>query len=265
MPYKEGIWDAKSTRAPAPIVWNGRGAALRIWRWFHHFSKNIAPGGPGVCQKRHVPRARRGRASPFPAARPGQVLSRSLRSSPPLPGSWPLTRTAPAEAARPPPPRPGPGSRRCFCIFGTVLVSPFTAAFWGGHRCRPTLAVRRRGVPAAGRLRGPLGRERATTHPAQRHRRGPGRCQGAASAQRPTPTPRPSPPCEGSWARRRPPRRADPSHAGQTPHTHLPAPPGRGSARSRGTPAVCRAAAANTYPESFPIFTKLNTSIHAAG
>lgn len=55
------------------------------------------------------------------------------------------------------------------------------------------------------------------------------------------------------------PRRADPLSP------RLPAPPGRVSARSRGTPAVCGAAAANTYPESFPIFTKLNTSIHAAG
>lgn len=94
--------------------------------------------------------------------------------------------------------RPGPGSLRRFRIFGTVLVTPFAATFRGGHRCRPTLAVRRRGVPAAGRLRGPLGRERATTHPAQKHRRGPSRCQRAASAQRPTPTPRPSPRCEGS-------------------------------------------------------------------
>lgn len=173
-----------------------------------------------------------------PAARPGQRRS-LLGTSPPL-RQMTETRTAattPRTPTHPSSTATAPGPCRCFCISRSTL-----AAHSGRHLTEGTALAQLRPqfiVPSPGRGARPI------------PRRDMGQMAGTASPAAPPRQrdPRPAAREVGSGA--------GAPHAGQ-PLPSLPR-------RTRAAPAVRRAAAANTYPESFPIFTKLNTSIHAAG
>lgn len=191
-----------------------------------------------------------GETLPGGAARPGLLAPRNFgpRSGDdryPHRGRHPQHQHTPPT----PPPRPGAGSCRRFGIFGSALAADSGRRLTEGAalaQLRPQFIV-----PSQGRGRRPI----------------PCRGIGAARADaRDSEPPAPHPDTEtlAPLPEKLGAARALPSPG--SPHLSLP-PQDTGSARSRGTPALRGAAAlaANTYPESFPIFTKLNTSIHAAG
>lgn len=109
-----------------------------------------------------------GETLPGGAARPGAARSSELR--PPL-RQMTDTRTA-ATTPRTPTHPSNTATAPRFRLLSPLLHfqehsgRPFWPASQGGHRSRPTAAA----------VHCPFARERATTHPAQGHPRGPGRC-----------------------------------------------------------------------------------------
>lgn len=195
------------------------------------------PGGAAVPEA--VPE-RRGRARPGSAARPAPLAPRNFTPAPaddrdPHRRHHPPSTNTPLQHRHRARPRPLPLPP--LLHLQEHSGRPFWPASHGGHRSRPTAAA----------VHCPFAGKRGTTHPTQGH----GADGRDSEPRRPTRQrdPRPAAREVGSGA--------GAPHAGQ-PHPSLPR-------RTRAAPAARRAAAANTYPESFPIFTKLNTSIHAAG
>lgn len=150
MPYKQGIRDAKSTRATAPtVVWNGRGAALESGDDFTTSLKISLLEEP-VCPKRRVPREGTGAEGqgdrpPSPAARRGPAGAPLRQKFAPSPRQMTGTASHPRRRRDHPPPRSRLQSP--LVHFQDRSGRPFTPALQGGHRSRPTAAVPPRGAP----------------------------------------------------------------------------------------------------------------------